>query len=37
MGEDGDGPRSHLERGTKGADRDLAAIGHKDLLEHAHL
>lgn len=37
MGEDRDGARPHLVRRSEGPDRDLAAVGHKDLLEHAHL
>lgn len=37
MREDRDGARPHLVRSSEGPDRDLAAVGHKDLLEHAHL
>jgi hypothetical protein len=35
--EDRDGSRSDLVGRSEGADRDLAAVRHKDLLEHAHL
>ena len=37
VGEDGDGLRAELIGGTEGTDRDLAAVGHQDLREHAVL
>lgn len=37
MREHRDGARSHFDSRTEGTDRDLAAVRHKDLLEHAHL
>lgn len=37
IGVNRDSARTHLIRRTKCSDRDLPAVGHQNLLKHAHL